>query len=205
MATDYPKCLYENRLDDGTPAASTTAAGYSVLNLRDWRAYTWWKPTALPATVTVDCGSAKAADYWAVYGHDLATQGCTIELRGSTDNFSASNVLVDTVTPSTDAAFVRHFASATYRYWRLRITGAASMPSLAIASVGVAMDIPAYLSEGFDPLGLYAPGRAQPQRARPRARPHGGVGGVGADAELQHAHLVVGAHDVGGGMGGAPA
>jgi len=153
MATDYPKCLYENRLDDGTPAASTTAAGYSVLNLRDWRAYTWWKPTALPATVTVDCGSAKAADYWAVYGHDLATQGCTIELRGSTDNFSASNVLVDTVTPSTDAAFVRHFASATYRYWRLRITGAATMPSLAIASVGVAMDIPAYLSEGFDPLG----------------------------------------------------
>lgn len=153
MATDYPKCLYENRLDDGTPAASTTATGYDVLNLRDWRPFTSWQPTALPATVTVDCGSAKAADYWCVYSHDLFTAGCTIELRGSTDNFAASNVLVDTVTPSSDASFARHFVSVSYRYWRFRITGAATMPTLAIASVGVAFDIPMYLTSGFDPLG----------------------------------------------------
>lgn len=152
MATDYPKCLYENRLDDATPVASTTATGYSVLNLRDWRAYTWWKPTALPATVTVDCGSAKASDYWAIYGHDLFTQGATIELRGSTDNFVASNVLVDSVTPTSDAPFVRHISSVSYRYWRVRITGT-TMPSIAIAAMGVALDIPMYLSAGFDPKG----------------------------------------------------
>lgn len=153
MATDYPKCLFDSRLDDGTPAASTTATGYDVLNLRDWRPYTAWQPTALPATVTVDCGSAQAADYWAIYGHDLYTQGCTIELRGSTDNFAASNVLVDTVTPSSNDAFVRHFASVSYRYWRLRITGGATMPSIKIAAMGVAFDIPMYLSSGFDPMG----------------------------------------------------
>lgn len=153
MTTAYPKMLYNSRLDDATPVASTTATGYSVLNLRDWRSYTAWQPTALPATVTVDCGSAVAADYWLIYGHDLFTQGCTIEVRGSTDNFAASNVLVDTVTPASNANFVRHFASASYRYWRFRITGAATMPSIQIAAVGVAMDIPAYLSSGFDPIG----------------------------------------------------
>jgi hypothetical protein len=154
MATDYPKFLYENRLDDATPVASTTAAGdYNVLNLRDFRPYTWWKPTALPATVTVDCGSAKAVDYWAVYGHDLFTAGCTIELRGSTDNFSASDVLVDSVTPADNKAFARYVASVSYRYWRLRITGAATMPALAIAALGVLLDVPSYLTEGFDPIG----------------------------------------------------
>ena len=153
MATDYPKCLHESRLDDATPAASTTATGYDVLNLRDFRPYTWWKPIALPATVTVNCGSAKASDYWMVYGHDLYTQGCTVELRASTDNFAASDVLIDSYTPTSNDPFVRHFASVSYRYWRLKITGAATMPSLAIFAVGVAMDIPAYLSEGFDPVG----------------------------------------------------
>ena len=98
----YPKIFHDNRLDDATPAASTTAAGYNVLNLRDWRPYTKWQPTALPATVTVDCATAKAADYAVIWGHDLFTQGATLEIRGSTDNFAASNVLVATKTPTSN-------------------------------------------------------------------------------------------------------
>lgn len=148
-----PKILYDNRFDDGTPVASTTASGdYDVLNLRDWRPYTWWQPTALPATVTVDCGSAKAADYFLVYGHDLFTQGATIELRGSNDNFAADDNLVATKTPTDDNPFMMEFASVSYRYWRIRITGA-TMPSLAIAVPGAVMEIPSYLTPGFDPIG----------------------------------------------------
>lgn len=151
MAFQKPKILYENRFKDATPVASTTASGYSVLNLRDWRPYTWWKPTALPATVTVDCGSAKAADYAVVWGHDLFTQGATFEVRGSTDNFAASDVLVATKTPTSDDPFVLTWTSVSYRYWRIRITGT-TMPSLAIAAVGAALEVPEYLPEGFDPL-----------------------------------------------------
>ena len=152
MATGYPKVLYDNRLKDATPAASTTDTGYNVLNLRDWRNYTWWKPTALPATVTVDCASAKSADYCAVWGHDLYTQGATIEVRGSTDNFSASDVLVATLTPTGDDPLLIQFTAVSYRYWRIRLTGA-TMPSLAIAAIGTALEIPAYFGEGFDPVG----------------------------------------------------
>jgi hypothetical protein len=160
MATDYPKILHDNRLDDGTPAASSTASGnFDVLNLRDFRPYTKFKPASLPATITVDCGSAKAVDYWAVYGHDLYTGGCTIELRGSTDNFSASDVLVDTLTPASNDPFVRLIASVSYRYWRLRITGTTA-PTLALAALGVAFDIPAYLASGFDPIGRTIKGQA---------------------------------------------
>lgn len=150
MATGYPKFLYDNRLDDGTPAASTTAAGFDVLNLRDWRPYTWWKPSSLPATVTVDCGSAQSADYAALYGHDCATQGNTVEIRGSTDNFSASDVLVATSTPSTDDPLVITFSAVSYRYWRIKLTGG-SAPSIAVASIGVALTMPRRLEMGFDP------------------------------------------------------
>jgi hypothetical protein len=155
-----PKFFYDNRLADATVAASTTAAGYAALNVVDWRPYTWWKPTALPATLTVDCGSAKAADYALCYGHDLFTQGCTFEVRGSTDNFGASNVLVATVTPADNNPFILTFGSVSYRYWRVRITGAATMPSLAIAAIGAVLDLYTYLPQGFDPIGAALQGQS---------------------------------------------
>jgi len=159
MAMALPKFFYDNRFDDATPVASTTAVGdFNVLNLRAWRPYKWWKPAALPATVTVDCGSARAADYLAVWGHDLFTQGATIEVRGSTDNFNASDVLLSTTTPTTDSPFIATFASVSYRYWRIRITGT-TMPSLAIVSVGAVLTAPTGLDEGFDPLGRKAEGQ----------------------------------------------
>lgn len=147
-----PRIYYDNRLADALPVASSTASGFSVANLLDWRPYTWWKPAALPATITVDCGSAKAADYALIYGHDLFTQGCTVEVRGSTDNFAASDVLVATATPSSNDPVLLSFNAASYRYWRLRITGSAA-PALAIAAVGSALQLPVGLAQGFDPVG----------------------------------------------------
>lgn len=156
----FPLILYENRFADATPVASSTAAGsYNVLNLRDWRAYTWWKPSAMPATVTVDCGSAKDADYAVVYGHDLGTKGATLEIRASTDNFGASDLLIASKTPTDDKPFLLQWASASYRYWRTKLTGA-SAPSLAIAAVGAALQLPRRLTRGFDPIGRVLKGQA---------------------------------------------
>jgi len=147
-----PKFLYDNRLNDAVPVASSTAAGdYNVLNLRDWRPYTWWKPNAMPATVTVDCGAPKACDYALIYGHDLGSKAATVEIRGSTDNFGASDVLVATSTPATDLPLLLVFASVSYRYWRVRLTGAAA-PSLAIAAIGAALEAPVYLEDTFSPI-----------------------------------------------------
>lgn len=153
MAVQAPKILWDNRLADGTPVASSTAATYSVVNLRDWRAYTYWQPTSLPATVTVDCGSAKAADFGALFRHDLATQGVSVEVRGSTDNFSASDVLLASNTPTTDLPLLLSFNSASYRYWRWRFTGGISMPTVALAPIGAALAFELPLPYGFDPLG----------------------------------------------------
>ena len=147
-----PAFYYDNRFADATPAASTTAAGFAVANLTDWRRYTWWKPTAIPATVTVDCASPKAADYALIVGHNLAATGCTVQVRGSTDNFATSDVLVATNTPTTDRPLLVTFGSVSYRYWRLRfITGTA--PSIAIAAIGAAFELPTWLEQGFDPIG----------------------------------------------------
>lgn len=154
-----PTIFYDNRFSNGTPVASSSAAGFAAANVADWRAYTWWKPTALPATLTVDCGSARAADYALIHGHDLFSRGCTVEVRGSTDNFAASNVLVATVTPTSDDPLLVLFASTAYRHWRLRFTGAA-VPTLAIAAIGARLELPAWLPQPFDPLGRQIVGQS---------------------------------------------
>ena len=147
-----PTLYFDNRLADAAIAASSTAAGYAAANVADWRPYTWWKPSALPATLTVDCAAPAAADYALIYGHDLFTQGCTVEVRGSTDNFASSNVLVASHTPANNEPFVVLFNSVSYRYWRLRITGSAA-PALAIAAIGARFVCPIGVPQGFDPLG----------------------------------------------------
>lgn len=150
MSVALPRLLFDNRLLDATAVASSTAAGFDVLNLRDMRPYSFWRPTALPATVTVDGGSPKDVDAWAVYRHDLGSRGNTIELRASTDNFVGSNVLMDTFTPTSDAPMVRSISLASFRYWRLRILNGTA-PTLAIALMGKAFVLPRRLQQGFDP------------------------------------------------------
>lgn len=152
------KILHTNLLATGTLTASTTAVGYAVASLGDFRPYTWWKGTAMPETVTVDCGSAQAADLLAVFGHDLYTQGATLEVRGSTDNFAASDVLVASKTPTSDDPFLVSWGSVSYRYWRLKITGA-TVATLACPILGPSMELPCGLEAPFDPVGRKVEGR----------------------------------------------
>lgn len=148
-----PRLYYDNRFADNTPVASSTAAGnYAAANVADWRRYTWWKGAVLPATLTVDCGVAKAADYALLLGHDMKSVGASLEVRGSTDNFAASDVLIASGTPANDDPYLLTFGSASFRYWRQTFIGA-TPPSIPIASVGAVLEMPVGLAQGFDPLG----------------------------------------------------
>ena len=142
-----PRFLYDNRFSDATPVASSTAAGdFNVLNLRDFRPFTWWKPASIPATVTVDSGSAKARDYFLIYA-----EAGTYEARGSTDNFSASNVLLATIVLTATGLALAVFNSASYRYTRLTIPSG-SPPAVAIAVIGAALEAPVFFDGSFSPI-----------------------------------------------------
>lgn len=157
--TGLPLVLFDNRFADAVPVASGTAAGeFAVANLQDWRPYTWWQPDLLPATMTVDCGVAKAADFSAVYGHDLGTKGATLEIRYSSDNFVADDNLAVSISPTDDQPFVLTFPIQSARYWRRRITGTTA-PSMAIAAVGAKLELPRRLRAGFDPTGRTPAGK----------------------------------------------
>lgn len=155
-----PRFFHDNRLSDAVPVASSTASGnFAAANLADWRPYTFWKAGVLPATVTVDSGVAKSVDYALLYGHDMKSVGASLEVRGSSDNFAASDVLVASGTPASDDSYLITFSSQSFRYWRLRFTGA-TPPSIAIAAAGVMLTAPEGIAQPFDPLGRKINGRS---------------------------------------------
>jgi hypothetical protein len=154
----FPTILHDSRLADGVLTASGTAAGYDVSFLTDFRPYTWWKPDALPATADMIGAAAGSADYALIYGHDLGTQGATVEIRGSDDGFAADDNLIASVSPGNDDPILLQFNTATYDDWRLRITGP-SVPAIAIAAIGMKLTFTRRLQKGFDPIGRKVSGQ----------------------------------------------
>lgn len=155
MPIEKPYILYDNRLDDGTPTATTTASGYSVLNLSDWRSYTYWKAGSTATQyITVDAGSAKAADSLAIISHDLFTRGASISVECSSDNFGADiTVALAAFAPTSDKAIFKTFTSISKRYWRLKITGLTAACFMGILVIGARLTFNRYLTEEFDPIG----------------------------------------------------
>lgn len=137
-----PIILYDNRFNDGAPTATDTAAGFSVLNIRDYRTYTFWRAASAGTKfITIDCGSAKSADCLAIIGHNLRTANATVSVESSPDNVTWT-VRLAGFTPSSDKAFLRIFTSASARYWRIRIVTASIAPQLAVTMLGVMLTFP---------------------------------------------------------------
>lgn len=73
--------------------------------------------------VVIDLGASAPMDSVAILGNVLG--GASLEIRGSTDNFSTSDVLVDAdaVMVSDVNATWRAFTEATFRYWKFIFSG----------------------------------------------------------------------------------
>jgi hypothetical protein len=138
-----PWILYDNLYDYGTPVGTSTAEGYSILNIKDWKSYTFWQGTSTSAQyLTVDCGSNKTAAGYAIHKHNLGSLGAQIAIQHSSNNFVAVTTAA-TYTASNDLQIVGSFTTATNRYWRIAITGhTATNPRLAIACIADKLTFP---------------------------------------------------------------
>lgn len=120
-------------------SANSENADYPHENLFYGGKTIFWQSAAAVTSsqITFDLGSGitSAAEYFAVAGLNsiiAQTPGTlTLQLRASTDNFAASDVLISEATPLTsanligtyDEDYLKSFTLSTaYRYWRFKIT-----------------------------------------------------------------------------------
>lgn len=114
----------------GSSSASSSLGASNVAH--EHKAKVWrTDDAAADETITFDLGASAAAASAIIFNHTLLVGDSAIQLRKSTDNFAANDVLVGSFTWSS-GPMVLTFSSQSSRYWRVVFTK---------ASAGVTRDI----------------------------------------------------------------
>lgn len=155
MAIDKPYILYENLFEDYTPTVGggeSVATGYSILNVDDWRPYTYvlYDGTAT-AYVYVDCTTATSADTLGIFGHNFSTSQPTVSVESSANDADWTERQAGFTNNSNDYAILKTFTTASARYWRVKLTGQGAAPKMAIVCLGAKLDMEKQVQKTFTP------------------------------------------------------
>ena len=146
---------YETVATISNISATTQGAGFPATNLVSQLTTHLWQPTALPATVTVNIGSATTVEYMGIAAHDLATQECNIEFYYWTGSVWTS---ITTKTPiDNKAIMITTSQSATqYKAVITRNSGATAtaMPAIGVFMLGETLTMQRRLYGGHTPVTL---------------------------------------------------
>lgn len=133
MRIYYPNLIDSYSAITGTSRASTTLSYENIAHAH--KSKVWRTGTSVADEyVTIDLGSAQAATACIIFAHTLLGTDSTIQLRKSTDNFAANDVLVGNFTWNSSAMLLT-FSSASSRYWRLVFTKSSAGSSRDIGRV----------------------------------------------------------------------
>ncbi|NBW12554.1 MAG: hypothetical protein EBR82_31465 [Caulobacteraceae bacterium] len=122
----------------GTAAGSTEATGYSAANAQGVETYTFWRPTAMPATWTLTFTATSPVSYFGIAAHDLATQGCTVEYQTLVSGVWTTRL---THTPTDNQPIFGLVAQRSLTAARLRFTGATA-PTIGVIFFGDVTEFP---------------------------------------------------------------
>lgn len=151
-ATDrLPTILFNNLFLNGTLAASTEAVNYAKENVRSENTVKSWRPTALPATLSVDLGVATSADSFAIVSHNCGTNGNTVYLESSTDGIAWTTRC--TVIPTDNTTILGLFTSVSARYWRIQVAFG-TVPTIAVVFLSQRFNFPAGVRPPYTPVWL---------------------------------------------------
>ena len=143
---------YDNIIPDSSIVGSSSQAGFDVTALQNPFTYEFWKPTSLPATVTVDALTSFTADYVGLGSVQL--KDCNVTLESSVDGVTYVEAVSADILTDNDIMLL--FASTSARYWRFTITALTGTPtvSLSVLNVGESMPMQRMIYGGHTPATL---------------------------------------------------
>lgn len=146
-----PTILFNNLFLSGTLSASSEASGFPKENAVSENTNKSWKPSSLPATLSVDLGTARSVDSFALVAHECGSKGNTVTLESSPDN--STWTVRCTVTPTDDTTILGLFTAVSARYWRIQISGGTA-PAIGVAMIGARFNFPAGVRPPYTPVWL---------------------------------------------------
>lgn len=128
------------------------------------RATTWerWKPASLPATLTIDAGSAVSGSYLGIAAHTLGSNGCTVTYEYSNDG--SEWIQIEAFEPANDRAIMVLFTEIQAQYWRLTIDGTTA-PTVGVVYIGDVLVMQRRIYGGHSPIDLSRTTEIRPNRS----------------------------------------
>ena len=147
-----PRIAWDSLLASATlTTAATNAAGGPLTNVRDWRSWSFWRPTGGgPYTFTADFGSSKSVNSFAMAGHD-ASGTVTME------TWNGSSWVAHSSAVAAGDGLVLYVVGSTVSTSKVRFTFP-TLTYLSIAWVGLDVVLPEGVGPGWTdpPLALRA-------------------------------------------------
>lgn len=138
-----PTIIFCDYLESATVTATSTLDGTTATDVLIATEDTYHQPTGTGNySIVIDAAESITADVVAFLGANLS--GTSVEIRGSTDNFAASDVQVKAstaLTANVNSAYLA-FTEASYRYWKFNVSGHGSNIRLAHICLDSAVDYP---------------------------------------------------------------
>jgi len=148
-----PAFIYPTHLTSATASATDSKTGYPVANVLEGCEDTAWRPATTTGSkvVTIALGGLLPIGQVALLGNYL--NSITLEVRGSTDGFVSSNVLLSTAAAINSSAFTtayRQFTEGLYSHIRLTFSGFSASFEIQHIACCRSVVLP-WLDDGHDP------------------------------------------------------
>jgi hypothetical protein len=162
-----PAFIYPTHLATATTAATDTAANYAAANVLEGCEDTAWKPanTTGSKSLTIHLGGLLPIGQIALLGQYL--NGVTLEVRGSIDNFAASDVQLSAAAVIGTSEFItawRMFAENLYTDIKLIFSGFGASFQVQHVACCRAVPLPfhddGHDPDSFQPIGTHLIGTA---------------------------------------------
>ena len=157
----HPRIGYQSWLRDLSPSAVVASSAQSNFPadaiLREDTAEAW-SPSALPATITVNLGSARAIDYFGVFGR-IGSVGCAVKCETSTGELDTGDdeiwtTFANEISTGTDDPLMFLGDAVIASKVRLTITGGNVMPRVAVGYAGEVLKMQRAIYAGHSPIPL---------------------------------------------------
>lgn len=136
-----------------TASATSEAVGYPASNVTSAETYKLWKPTALPATLTLFLGGPTAVNYIGLAAHELAGFTVTAEVQ-----IDSVWLPVASAIPENNRPILFLFPTKTAPFVRISISGTGngtvSIPRVGVMCAGVTLDMQRPIYSGHEPQAM---------------------------------------------------
>lgn len=160
----YPRILYDDIWSAGTITASSEGSNTEATNVADGMTWDFWRPTSLPATISIQTVSGVEVDYALIAAHDLGTNEVSIKVQYF--NGSTWADLTAEYLPGDDKVFAFLFDQVTASQFRLSLNGDNSpeqLPSIGVVMMGKALAMQRGIPLNHIPVSMAGKTTIKPQ------------------------------------------